>query len=119
MALTFRSSTPEVFKIIGEDSDGSRRVAVATRVPGSQERWELQLTHPSGRNWSAVFNGPNVLDALGALVNDKNVEYRQERARGHKPEPPMYDHNRRLPDVGDHTPIFMNQRDTRYTGGKR
>jgi hypothetical protein len=114
MVLTFRSTISEVFKIIGEDSDGSRRVATATRVPGSQERWELQLTHPSGRNWNASFNGPNVLDALGALVNDKNVEYVQEKARGHKPEPKMRDMNRQIPDTGDIAPIFMNQRDSRY-----
>jgi hypothetical protein len=114
MVLTFRSTIAEVFKIIGEDSDGSRRVATATRVPGSQERWDLQLTHPSGRNWNASFNGPNVLDALGALVNDKNVEYVQEKARGHKPEPPRRDMNRQLPDVGGPAPVFMDRRDSRY-----
>jgi hypothetical protein len=113
MVLVYRSTISEVFKIIGEDSDGSRRVATATRVPGSQERWDLRLTHPSGRNWNASFNGPNVLDALGALVNDKNVEYVQERSRGHKPEPPRRDMNRQIPDVGDHAPITMSGRDSR------
>jgi hypothetical protein len=113
MSLTFRSTISQVFKIIGEDTDGSRRVATATRIPGTQERWELQLTHPSGRNWSASFNGPNVLDALGALVNDKNVEYVQERSRGHKPEPKMRDMNRQLLDGGDDAPITMSERDSR------
>jgi hypothetical protein len=113
MSLTFRSSTPKVFKIIGEDSDGSRRVAVATRNPGSQARWDLKLTHPSGRSWQAVFNGPNVLDALGQLVNDKNVEYKQEQSRGHRPEQPRHDPNRQLPDTGDFAPITMSGRDSR------
>jgi hypothetical protein len=113
MVLTFRSSTPETFKIIGEDTDGSRRVAVATRIPGSQARWDLQLQHPSGRAWNGVFNGPNVLDALGQLLNDKDVEYKQERARGHKPEPQMRDVNHQLPDTGEFAPIVRNDRDNR------
>jgi hypothetical protein len=101
MVLTFRSTTPEVFKIIGEDSDGSRRVATATRVPGSQARWDLKLEHPSGRSWKGDFTGPNILDALGELLNSKDIEYRQERNRGHRPEPSQFDYNRRLPDDGD------------------
>jgi hypothetical protein len=113
VVLSYRSSTPEVFKIIGQDSDGSRRVAVATKIPGSQERWDLQLQHPSGRTWNGVFNGPNVLDALGQLVNDKDVEYKQERARGHRPEPEVRDMNRALPDVGDFAEIVRDNRDKR------
>jgi hypothetical protein len=113
MVLTYRSTIAEVFKIIGEDSDGSRRVAVATRIPGSQARWDMQLQHPSGRTWNGVFNGPNVLDALGQLVNEKNPEYIQERARGHRPEPQMRDMNRQLPDTGDIAPIVRTDRDNR------
>ena len=113
MVLTYRSTTPATFKIIGEDTDGSRRVAVATRIPGSQVRWDLQLQHPSGRTWNGTFSGPNVLDALGQLVNEKNPEYIQERARGHRPEPQMRDANRRLPEVGDFAEIVRDERDNR------
>lgn len=45
------------------------------------------LQHPSGRSWRGDFHGPNVLDALSELLNSKNVEYQQERSRGHKPPP--------------------------------
>jgi hypothetical protein len=106
MALTFRSTISETFKIIGQDSDGSRRVAVATRVPGQQARWDLQLQHPSGRAWKGDFHGPNVLDALGELLTSKDIEYKQERNRGHRPEPKIYDANRQLPEVGDFAPII-------------
>jgi hypothetical protein len=43
MALTFRSTIQEVFKIIGQDTDGSRRVAEATKVPGQTSRWDLKI----------------------------------------------------------------------------
>lgn len=85
MVLTFRSSRSEVFKIIGEDEDGSRRVAVATRMPGQMARWDLKLEHPSGQNWSGTFTGSNVLDALGELLVSKESEYIQARGRGHTP----------------------------------
>ena len=111
MALTFRSSTPETFRIIGQDSDGGTRVAEATKVPGQTSRWDLRLTHQSGRNWQATFHGPNVLDALGELMNSKNSEFLQEKARGHRPEPQPYDHNRQLPETGDFSPIVpINRR---------
>jgi hypothetical protein len=107
MVLTFQSTRPEVFKLIGEDSEGSRRVAVATRVPGAQTRWDLQLTHPSGRTWRGDFHGPNVLDALSELLHSKDAEYRSERARGHRPEPAPFGFDRHVsvPDDGRATPI--------------
>jgi hypothetical protein len=101
MALTFRSTISEVFKIIGEDSDGSRRVATATKNPSDQRRWDLKLEHPSGRNWTGSFHGPNVLDALGEMLTSKDIEYKQERNRGHRAEQPRYDGNRRLDELGN------------------
>jgi hypothetical protein len=108
MTLTFRSTISETFIIIGEDSEGSRRVATATKNPSDQRRWDMLLEHPSGRNWSGTFHGPNVLDALGELLNSKDIEYRQERNRGHRPEPKPFDYNRRLPDDGIIAPIVGN-----------
>jgi hypothetical protein len=105
MVLTFRSTISETFKLIGEDSDGSRRVAIATKNPAHQRQWDLELTHPSGRNWQGTFHGPNVLDALSELLNSKDIEYKQERNRGHRPEPSQFDYNRRLPDDGNIAPI--------------
>ncbi len=113
MSLTFRSTISETFKIIGEDSDGSRRVATATRIPGAQARWDLKLEHPSGRSWKGDFTGTNVLDSLGQLVNDKDVEYRQERARSHRPQPSQsFDYNRQLLD-GDIPSIVPSERNRR------
>lgn len=109
MALTFRSSTPEVFQIIGRDVDGSKRVATATKTDG-HNRWSLRLEHPSGRHWDGQFYGANVLDALGELLNDKDSEYRQERARGHKPEPEMRDKSRALPEFGNEPEIVRTDR---------
>jgi len=95
--VTFRSSTPEQFHIVGQDSDGTRRVATATRSDSRHDQWNLKLTHPSGRNWNGTFNGPNVLDALGQMLNDKDQEYRQERGRGHRTKPTsLYDRNSQI-----------------------
>jgi hypothetical protein len=93
MALTFRSSTPETFHIIGREPNGAQRVATATRVDGSGNRWNLQLQHPSGRSWKGDFHGANVIDALGELLNSKDVEYKQERSRGYRPEAPTRDNS--------------------------
>src|ERR1700730_3358726 len=93
MALTFKSSTPESFSIIGREPNGATRVAVATRVDGSGNRWNLSLQHPSGRSWRGDFHGQNVIDALGELLNSKDVEYRQERSRGYRPEPATRDNS--------------------------
>ena len=110
MVLTFASTIAEVFKIIGEDSDGSRRVAVATRLPGTYARWDLELTHPSGRSWKGDFTGTNILDALGEMLNSKEIEYRQARNRGHRPEPKVFDHNRDPGGVAPITGIPTNRR---------
>jgi hypothetical protein len=93
MALTFRSSTPETFQIVGREPNGAQRVATATRVDGSGNRWNMQLQHPSGRSWKGDFHGQNVLDGLAELLNSKDVEYRQERSRGYRPEAPTRDNS--------------------------
>src|SRR5258708_951484 len=106
MVLTFRSTISETFKLIGEDSDGSRRVAIATRIPGAQPRWSLELSHPSGRSWKGDFTGANILDALSELVTAKDLEYKKERNRGHRPEPSQrFDYSRSVPDDGNIAPL--------------
>jgi hypothetical protein len=102
MVLTYRSTIAEKFKIIGEDSDGSRRVAVATKLPGQYARWGLELQHPSGRTWRGDYTGTHILDALGELLNSKEGEYKQSKNRGHRPEPKVFDHHR---DPGGVAPI--------------
>lgn len=110
MVLVFKSSRSEVYKIIGEDEDGSRRVAVATRMPGQMARWDLKLEHPSGQNWSGTFTGSNVLDALGELLVSKEPEYIQSRGRGHRPQPMLRDDNVSIRDDGTGPPTIMPRR---------
>jgi hypothetical protein len=106
MVLTFRSTIYETFKIIGEDSDGSRRVAVATKDPANSRQWNLQLTHPSGRAWTGTFHGPNILDGLAELLNSKETDYIQAKGRGHRPEQAPFDYNRRISDDAAVAPII-------------
>jgi hypothetical protein len=85
MALTFRSSTPEQFHLVGIDEHGRRRDAVATKRPDGRS-WDMKLTHPSGRNWQASYHGRRgVLDALGELLNSQDAEFVADRARGDRP----------------------------------
>ena len=113
MVLTYRSTVAESFSLIGQDTDGSRRVATAVRVPGSQQRYDLALIHPSGRTWQGSFTGANVLDALSEMLHQHDSEYRQEKNRGHKPEPPMRDVNRSVFDGSGSAPIVRTDRDRR------
>jgi hypothetical protein len=103
MALTFRSSTPEKFELVGTDPAGRRRVVTATKTPGAFN-WDLRLQHPSGRNWQATYHGAGVLDAMGELMNSKNAEFLQDKARGDRPHEERFDDNRSIVD-GDIPPI--------------
>jgi hypothetical protein len=107
MTLVFKSTTAEVFQIVGRDSDGSKRVA--TGINTGFNRWDVQLEHPSGRAWKRTYSGTHILDALGKLVNDHDGEFKQEKARGHKPAPAMlHDRNHSLPDGAPDTAIYMD-----------
>lgn len=106
MVMTFRSSISQTFKIIAQDTDGTHRIATATQIPGDHRRWNIQLTHPSGRIWKGDFTGPNVLDGLGELMASKDTEYKQERGRGHRTAPQLHDNSVSLPDDGRETPLY-------------
>ena len=86
MVLTFKSTTPEIWRISSVDSNGRERVATATKHQGDFN-WQLKLQHPSGMQWQGSYHGTHVIDALGKLVNDKDSEYAAERGRGYRPEP--------------------------------
>ncbi len=97
MVLTFRSSIPESFTLIGVDSDGRKRVCVASKND-DDFHWQLALSHPSGQTWSGSFHGPNVLDALTEMLASKDSEFKQDRARGDRPHEERFDPNRAVND---------------------
>jgi hypothetical protein len=105
MSLTFRSSTPQQFTITGRDPDGRVRTATATREHG-EFNWDMSLQHPSGRNWQAAYHGEAILDALGELIVSKDMEFKQDKARGDRPHTDQgYDHNRQIDSVAPIIPI--------------
>jgi hypothetical protein len=97
MTLTFKSSIPESFRLIGTDPDGRQRMVTASKNPGDFH-WRLNLRHPSGENWNAMFHAPGgagILDAMSELMRSKDAEFRQDKARGDRPrERQAFDHNR-------------------------
>ena len=70
---------PRKIEIVLYDDQGHRRIAVAERARGRSSNlphWDLALSHdPGGRTWPASFDGSNVLDAMGALIEQKDGEY--------------------------------------------
>ena len=104
MSLSYRSSTPQEFTIVGRDPDGRTRIATATRNTGDFN-WNMNLQHPSGRNWQATYHGEAILDALGELLASKDIEFKQDKSRGDRPHTEPYDHNRQVdtaaPIIGD------------------
>jgi hypothetical protein len=93
VTITYRSSIPQQFTLIGRDPDGRQRSVTASK--GSQDfYWNLRLQHPSGRNWQAQYRGGGVLDAMCELLNSKDAEFTADRARGDRPHEEPVDHNR-------------------------
>src|ERR1700740_258652 len=86
MALSFRSSSPETRIFIHRQEDGRQRVCRAERHSGERQ-WKLSLEHPDGQRWSASFNGDqNELPlAIGHLLESKQNEFVQAKARGDRP----------------------------------
>ena len=76
---------PRKIEIVLHDDNGGRRVAVAERARGRSSNlahWDLALSHdPGGRTWPASFDGNAILDAMGALIEQKDSEYHTQRGR--------------------------------------
>ncbi|MDN5003896.1 hypothetical protein ACFQZO_23960 [Bradyrhizobium sp. GCM10027634] len=110
MVLTFRSSTPETFQLIGTDADGRRRTVTAVKDSGSRY-WDITLRHPSGETWPARYSGDaGILDAMAELLNSKDVQFKQDRGRGDRPPPQPYDHSRSLGDADGVPPVVPFKR---------
>jgi hypothetical protein len=110
MTLTFRSSTSEMVQIIVRDTDGSRRVATLERDPNNSRKWVGSVDHPSGQKFSVGTFSPDSTDALGKLSQafvSREVDYRQSKGRGHRPEPGMRDPNVSIRDDGSAPPTIM------------
>lgn len=103
MVLTYRSSQPEERVIIERSANGDKRVARAVQSAHNPKMWNLSLEHPSGMRWRGDFHGDGatVNVALAQLLVDKESDYQQERARGHKPESMLRDPNVRVDAFGE------------------
>jgi hypothetical protein len=68
------------------------------------KHWNLSLEHPSGMTWKGSFHGDGntVQVALTQMMMDKEHEYRNETARGHRPgEAMLRDPNTAVDEFGD------------------
>jgi hypothetical protein len=103
MTLTFRSSTPEERILIERGRDGTQRVCRAVQSDHNPKHWNLSLEHPSGMRWPGTFHGDGntVSVAMTQLMMDRENEYRNEAARGHRPPPPDRDTSERVDEFGN------------------
>jgi hypothetical protein len=84
MVLTFKSTRPEKFELIGTDEHGRKRVCTAEKFPDDFS-WKLQLRHPSGQTWEGAYAGRAVLDAMSEMLASRDPQYVQDRERGDRP----------------------------------
>jgi hypothetical protein len=103
MALVFKSSSPEERVLFIRDKDGGERICHAVQERANTNHWKLELTHPSGTTWKGSFNGrlDDLNLAMDRMISDREQDYREEKARGHRPPPPGRDLNIRVNDIGD------------------
>ena len=116
MSLTFRSTVAERVQISVVDADGSKRVATLERDPSNPRKWAGSVDHPSGQRWPVDTFDPDSTAALDKLAHafvSREIDYRQSKGRGHRPEPKAFDYNRRLLDGDDAPLIIMGPRDSR------
>lgn len=86
MALTFRSTIEEIVAMSERGVDGRERIIVATRDPNvtGVQRWNLELTHPSGWTKASQFDGPRVGigTAMDAVLAETRWKFKEEGKRG-------------------------------------
>jgi hypothetical protein len=101
MALTFRSTRPQRFTLLGEDEYGRERVCVAEKN-ADDWNWSLRLVHPSGEMWEGAYSGRAILDAMSEMVAARDPQFIQDRENGDRPREVMRrDGNRSVDDSGN------------------
>jgi hypothetical protein len=102
MVITFRSTRPERFVLVGEDEFGRKRVATAEKSP-DEWAWQLKLQHPDGQCWAGSYAGrAGILDALATMLNQHDAEFTQARENGDRPRNTMApDRNRAVDESGN------------------
>jgi hypothetical protein len=112
MAITFKSSTPEERVLLIRDRDGGERICTAVQDHANTNNWKLKLTHSSGMTWKGSFNGrhDDLNLAMDRMISDKESDYLQEKARGHRPPPGDRDTNVRIDNMGADTTAPITQR---------
>ena len=104
MSSGYRSTGTTEVIIVEQDSDGTRRVARAVQDSANPSMWRARLEHPSGnRECSPVYGGKGDASlALTHYLHATEMDWRAEKARGHRPAPSMVpDRNVAIDDVGN------------------
>lgn len=108
---------PVKITVIEEEHDGTRRIARAVQGTGGDRGWQCQLEHPVAGASPNVIRCSNVYGtrgdaavALAHYLNETANRWSQEKARGHRPEPTVYDPNRSLPETGEFSPVKIYAR---------
>jgi hypothetical protein len=100
MTITWRSTRPERFWIIGEDEHGRRRSVMAEK-DASDFSWRLKYQHPNYSQEGTYSSRHGLIDALGEMFAKHDAAYTQSRENGDRAPQPTFDRNRRVDDAGD------------------
>jgi hypothetical protein len=98
---TFKSTGETQIYIVERDSDGTQRIARAIQ---DGNHWRCQVEHPSRvMECSNVFgNRGDVKLALTHYLHQTETEWKNEKARGHRPESRPRDVNVPVDDFGEY-----------------
>jgi hypothetical protein len=95
--LTFKSTRPERFWVIGEDEHGRRRMVSAEKW-ADDFGWKLKYQHPNYVQ-EGIYNGrAGLLDALGEMFAKHDSDFVQSRENNDRPRQAMMRDQNRNPD---------------------
>jgi hypothetical protein len=99
MVLTFRSTRPERFWIVGEDEHGRCRSVVAEKA-ADDFNWKLTYRHPNYSQEGTYSSRHGLIDALGEMFAKHDAAFTQARENGDRPQERMRRDNNRAVDEG-------------------
>ena len=102
MVITWKSTRPERFWIVGEDEHGRRRSVMAEKT-ADDYNWRLKYQHPNYTQDGTYSSRHGLIDALGEMFAKHDAAFTQARENGDRPRQEMRRDNNRAVDDGGNT----------------
>jgi hypothetical protein len=99
MVITWKSTRPERFWIVGEDEHGRRRSVMAEKT-ADDYNWRLTYQHPNYQQQGSYSSRHGLIDALGEMFAKHDAAFTQSRENSDRPMDRMRRDNNRAVDEG-------------------